>query len=57
MLDSNKEKKIESVFPTTFPDAPAIYLNTYSDEGQKIYEAAQATGCPPFTLVTISNLD
>ena len=33
-----------------------IYLNTYSDEMQKIYEAVQATGCPPFTLVTVSNL-
>ena len=33
-----------------------IYLNTYSDERQKIYEAVQATGCPPFTLVTVSNL-
>ena len=33
-----------------------IYLNTYSDEGQQIFEAARAAGCPPFTLVAISNL-
>ena len=33
-----------------------IYLNTYSDEGQQVFEAAQAAGCPPFTLVAISNL-
>lgn len=36
---------------------PAIYLNTFSGEGQKVYETAQAIGCPPFTLVAISGLD
>ena len=44
------------VFHSNRPGSPVIYLNTYSDERQKIYEAAQATGCPPFTLVTVSNL-
>lgn len=36
---------------------PAVYLNTFSGESQKVYEAAQAAGCPPFTLVAISDLD
>lgn len=37
---------------------PVIYLNTFSGEGQKVFEAAtQVTGCPPFTLVSISNLE
>lgn len=31
--------------------------NTYSNEGQQVYQAAQAAGCPPFTLVTVGNLD
>ena len=44
------------VFHSNRPGSPVIYLNTYSDERQKIYEAAQATGCPPFTLVTVSDL-
>ena len=57
MIDSTKEKKIESVFPATFPGAPVIYMNTYSDEGKQVFDAAQATGCPPFTLVAISDLD
>ena len=30
---------------------------TFSDEGQKVYGAAQPDGCPPFTLVSISDLD
>ena len=57
MIGHTMETKTASVFPTTFPDAPVIYLNTYSDEGKQVFDSAQATGCPLFTLVTISNLD
>ena len=50
-------RKRASTFPSGTPDSPIIYLNTFSDEGKKVYEAAQAAGCPPFTLVAISDLD
>lgn len=50
------EKNV-SVFPSNVPDAPMIYLNTYSNEGQQVFQAAQAVGCPPFTLAVIGNLD
>ena len=46
-----------AVFPSAEPGTPVIYLNTVAGEGQKVYEAAQAAGCPPFTLVSISDLD
>lgn len=36
---------------------PVIYLHPFSGEGQKVYEAAQAAGYPPFTLVTINDLE
>ena len=49
--------KTISVVPSTEPGAPAIYLNTFAEEGQKVFRAAQASGCPPFTLVAISDLD
>lgn len=49
--------KTASIFPSLKTTAPIIYLNTFSGEGLKVYEAAQATGCPPFTLVAISDLD
>ena len=49
--------KTVSIFPSIEPEAPIIYLNTFSDEGQKVYVAAQPDGCPPFTLVSISDLD
>ena len=51
------KNKTASVFPAAFPGAPVIYLNTYSDEGQQVFDIAQAAGCPPFTLVAISDLD
>ena len=49
--------KTLTFFLSTESGAPIIYLNTFSDEGQKVYEAAQAAACPPFTLVAISALD
>ena len=51
------DNKTISIFPCSESESPVIYLNTFSGEGQKVYETAQATGCPPFTLVAISNLN
>ena len=45
------------VFHSSSPGSPVIYLDTYSDEGKQAFKAAQAAGCPPFTLVAISGLD
>lgn len=49
--------KTISVFSATTQGAPIIYLNSYSDEGQQVFEAAQVAGCPLCTLVAVSNLD
>ena len=49
--------KTINIFLALKPGTPIIYLNTFSNEGQKVYEAAQTAGCPPFTLVAISDLD
>ena len=49
--------KTVSVFPSNQSEVPVIYLNTASDEGRQAYEAAQAAGCPPFTLVAIRSLE
>ena len=48
--------KAVAVFLGNKPGASVIYLNTYSDAGQKVYEAAQVVGCPPFSLVAVSDL-
>lgn len=57
MCTSSTKGKTISIFPSFEVNAPIIYLNTFSNEGQKVYEATQTAGCPPFTLVAISDLD
>ena len=42
---------------TNCTKSSSSYLNTFSQEYQKIFENAQASGCLPFTLVAISDLD
>ena len=49
--------KTISIFSSLEATAPVIYLNTSSDEGQRVYESVQAAGYSPYTLVTISYLD
>ena len=49
--------KTVSVFPSAVPGAPVIYLNTFADEGQKVFAATQAAACPAFTLVAVHELD
>ena len=57
MYTFTTNSKTVSIFPSSKANSPILYLNTFSGEGQKVYEAAQAAGCPPFTLVAISDLD
>ena len=46
-----------SVFSAVQTEAPIIYLNTFANEGQRVFEVAQVVGCPPFSLVAVSDLD
>lgn len=47
--------KTVTVFPAAEPDTPVMYLNTFGEEGQKVFDALPAA--PPLTLVSISGLD
>lgn len=49
--------KTISVFPCIKAGAPIVYLHTFSDEGEQIFEAVHDTGGPSFTLVAISDLE
>lgn len=49
--------KTVSVFPGTSPGAPAIYLNTFSEEGLAVFSELQHRACPDFSLVAITDLD
>ena len=57
MCTFSVDGKTVSVFLANEPASPVIYLNTVSNEGQQVFEAAQAASRSPFTLVSISDLD
>ena len=57
MYTFSTQGKMISISQSLEANAPIIYLNTFSGEGRKVYEAARAAGCPPFTLVAVSDLD
>ena len=57
MYTITTSRKTVSIFACTEPGVPIIYLNTFAGGGQKVFKAAQAAGCPPFSLVAICNLD
>ena len=45
------------VYPSFESDKPVVYLNTYSEESDRVYEALHTCGCPDFTLVATSGLN
>lgn len=45
------------IYPSSAPNSPVVYLNTYSDEGDGIYKILCETGCEKFTLVSICSLE
>lgn len=50
------QEKNVTIFPSASPQAPIIYLNTFSNEGAEVFEAIQAASSSPFHLAVISNL-
>ena len=57
MYTTTTNSKTVSILPNSEANAPIIHLNTFSAEGQKVYETTQVAGCLPFTLVAVSDLD
>ena len=49
--------KTVSVFPSTVPDSPAIYLNTFAREISQIVAQLHTLELPDFSLVAVSDLD
>lgn len=45
------------VYPGSVPGGPVVYLNTFEQEGDQVYQLLQDRGCSDFTLVTIGGLD
>ena len=57
MISFTIEQKRIDVFPGARPNTPAIYLNTYGQEGKQVFQYMRETGCPDFSLVAVSNLE
>lgn len=57
MISFSIDGKQVSVYPSTKPDLPVIYLNTFAEEERSILDALKTLGCPDFSLVAISNLN
>ncbi len=56
MMNLEIEEKNVQIFPAQDTNTPIIYLNNYAHDGEKVYEAVLAAGCPDCTLVTVGKL-
>ena len=45
------------VFGEENRNSPLVILNTFTDEGEAVWNECRAVGCPPFSLGAISSLD
>ena len=51
-------KKVTIFYPNTQAKVlPLVILNTFNEEGEKVYQACLNIGAREFILVAISNLD
>ena len=56
MISFTIENKTVNVFQSENNNKPVIYLNTFDNEGEQIFQNLQKLNCPDFTLIEISNL-
>ena len=56
MISFSIGQKQISLFPSTLPHRPVIYLHTFGKEGEAVYRALQEIHCPAFTLAAVSGL-
>ena len=56
MISFSIGQKQISLFPSTLPHRPVIYLHTFGKEGEAVYRALQEIRCPAFTLAAVSGL-
>lgn len=48
--------KTVAVYPSSAPDSAILFLNTFAEEGDKVYQELHRCGCPDFMLAAISGL-
>ena len=52
----NAAGKQIAIYPSAAPNTPVVYLNTFAEESDQVYQALHDANCPDFTLVAISGL-
>lgn len=57
MKELTIDNKTINVYPSSVPNTPVVYFNTFEDEGEKVLHILREQSCPDFTLVTICGLD
>lgn len=57
MIQFTVENKKITIYPAATPDKPIVYLNTFSGEGDSVYEQICSMSCLDFTFVAISGLN
>lgn len=50
------DNRVVTVYPGATANRPIVYLNTFAEEGNSVYQTLRDGGCPDFTLVAISKL-
>lgn len=51
------ENRQVSVYPCSVENAPVVYSPMYAENGKPLLDCCEKLGCPPFHLVTISELE
>lgn len=57
MIQFMEKGRLVTVWPSLKEDRPVVYLNTFEDEGERVYKELGTEPASDFTLVAISGLD
>ena len=57
MISLHIENKNISIYPSPKENSPIIYLHSFADEGQAVWQELQTQNCPDFNLVVINQLN
>ena len=57
MVQFSEGGKTVAVWPGAGADRPVVYLNTFGDEGERVYRELRADAGLDFTLVAVSGLE
>ncbi len=51
------DNKVVTVYPSAAANRPVVYLNTFAEEADGVYQKLRDGGCPDFTFVTVGKIN